>query len=74
MKIIEDYGWEQDQYVVEKKQEPAGAPVAPVNAPGASVPPGSPPLPPSAQNTPPVPNIPLAGRAAGAELSQAMKT
>ena len=59
MNIIKDYGWEKDQYVVEKKQ-----PIAPTipGVPPTSVPPSSP--------TPATP--PLPGPQAGSELASAM--
>lgn len=57
MKILEDYGWEKEQYVAEKKQE-----IAPV------IPPESSPTPAN-----PITPAPLPGREAGAELASALR-
>jgi hypothetical protein len=63
MNIIKDYGWEKDQYVVEKKQEVAPA-VPPEVMPGSM---------PGAHFMESKPTPPLPGQGAGAELSKAIQ-
>ncbi|TAK04193.1 hypothetical protein EPO34_03545 [Patescibacteria group bacterium] len=59
-RIFEDYGWEEDQYIVEKT-----APVLPAPLPGST--------PPAEGITPPAPTIPLPGQEAGANLGGAVR-
>ncbi|MBI4088797.1 hypothetical protein HY415_01750, partial [Candidatus Kaiserbacteria bacterium] len=61
-RIFEDYGWDEDQYIVEKT-----APALPAPVPGV---PGA--TPPAEGITPPAPTIPLPGQEAGANLGGAV--